>query len=457
MKASSVPLQSVVALAFITCIGCMAPAVIETAWGPAHWEHALAPGVVVGSLTCIDDVDGDGCAEIVARLSTDRAMNGEQVHDESGAELVAMDAERVLLLSGRTGIVLRTIASEHGSWSLGQSTAVLGSGDGGPHLAIGDPDAEGLAGRVVLCAATASDGVRFMAAPEGARGFGRGLLATRDLDGDGERDLLVVAPGSSGRHGLVGASAIYAMSSRRDEMLWALHDDRRYGSALWPMSAAGESASDALHVAAWGGGQANCPLRVFCFDVRSGAIVWESELRIEPYEIGSILRGVCVGDVDGDGEVDVVVLVRTGPRGGGKQNNTLVVLSGASGDVLASCATREGWRWMAFDLVPFRWHSGADSAAGLLMLTCVDEAYGPRWSKGLDLTRFALGHVDDRVSFAVSAHRFVAAEGDVMACLLADDADPFAAWPRPVVAIARRSPGELVRTSIIVLPSPGGD
>lgn len=161
-------------------------------WGR---DGALTSTILGFDLVALRDVDGDGARDVAA---------GGPFAANSGV---------VLVWSGRTGAVLRTLAAPGGAGSFGVSLATGGDydGDGAIDLAIAD-DANStsgaLRGQVFVYSTATWTVVRSIAPPPGGFLFGTTLAFVGDVDGDGRSDLAIgdrlATTGPAGRLHLVG-------------------------------------------------------------------------------------------------------------------------------------------------------------------------------------------------------------------------------------------------------------
>src|SRR5262249_47618674 len=142
------------------------------------------------------DVDGDGVDDV--------AVGARK--DGNGA---------VYVYSGATHALVRTLSSSSTGSFFGNSLANLGDldGDGVAELAVGAPyfDTNGVDLGLAVIYSGASGGVvaQWTGATAGG-GFGSVVGDAGDVDGDGVRDLLVVAQGESSSGGVQGVLHVYS-------------------------------------------------------------------------------------------------------------------------------------------------------------------------------------------------------------------------------------------------------
>lgn len=234
----------------------------------------------------IGDADGDGVNDVVASAPT------------WGAAGQPAGPGRVYLYSGRTGALLWT---RTGQGAEGLGTGLEGAGDvnrdGAGDVIAGAPGADrayvysGRDGTVVFTLAPAAPGER----------FGQAAASAGDRDGDGHPDLIVGAPGASGRGS--GAGRAYLFSGRDGRRLGVL-DGEAAGDAFGSIVAGARAGKGTpFLVGAPGAGPADRG-RVYVYDRGDRP----PRFLIEADETGAALGGMftsIVGDVDGDRVPDV--------------------------------------------------------------------------------------------------------------------------------------------------------
>lgn len=145
------------------------------------------PGNYSAGLTLanLGDLDGDGRGDVVVSAPGATSASG------------LPGARGVVVLSGATGAVLRSIEGRAAHESFGRALAVVGDadGDGLDDLVVGSPFASGLAvsaGRVDLLSSASGNALWSVAGTAAGESLGQYVGEVGDLDGDGRRDFALV-------------------------------------------------------------------------------------------------------------------------------------------------------------------------------------------------------------------------------------------------------------------------
>ncbi len=180
------------------------------------------------SLSLTDDFDGDGLGDLLVGIP--------------GAASLGPDTGRVRLISTLDGSVLLTMEGLEGGARLGQSVAawIDADGDGVQDFVAAAPASAGLSGPNTGSAViySGADGSAFggWVGENAGDLFGAFLATSDDVDGDGDRDLLVGVPGSDASATDAGALRVYSRFWPRPR--YVLHggkDHERFGSAAAPL------------------------------------------------------------------------------------------------------------------------------------------------------------------------------------------------------------------------------
>jgi hypothetical protein len=161
--------------------------------------------------------------------------------------------------------------------------------------------------------------------------FGRSVAFAGDVDGDGRSDLLVGAPGTV--QGGLPVGAVFLLSGANGSILRAYHGEpvhwSGFGSSVtslgdadgdgWPRIAVG---APFLELAT------SAPGAVYVIETFDGSLVYRKEGASNGALLGSALD--CAGDVDGDGEQDVLA-GSPGESVSGQGSGAVRIVSGAHG------------------------------------------------------------------------------------------------------------------------------
>ncbi|MEM7201677.1 MAG: integrin alpha [Planctomycetota bacterium] len=270
----------------------------------------------------LGDIDGDGFADYAI---------GAPMADTQAA---GADVGEVLLFSGRTGAVLRTLAGSVAGDGFGTSVAGAGDidGDGYDDVAIGVPgdDNGGTdAGAVVVCSGADGSTVLSAFGESAGDGLGSAVASAGDVDGDCLPDVIVGAPGDDNL--AVDAGSAQVISGETGLVLHTFDSavaGAAFGSAVASLGDVNADGRAELAIGA--------PLDTTsgnaggAVEVRSGidgTVLWTVP-GLADSEFGRALA--VASDQDGDGAADLVVGSPLDDRWG-VDAGAVVLLSGASG------------------------------------------------------------------------------------------------------------------------------
>jgi FG-GAP repeat len=257
----------------------------------------------------------------------------------------APDVGRVWILDGRTRQVLATVdhPAPQGGSLFGFAAAGLGdvNGDGAPDLAVAAPgqnvDANTDQGKVYVFSGRDRSLLyaRNDPDPQAAAEFGRALLATGDLNGDGVADFVVGAPRQdSSSNTKVGAA--YAFSGRDGSFLYRLSppEDQHNGRFGQGLADPGDLNGDGVDEIVVGAPRVDGVGRAYVFDGRTGRLLLVLN---DPQPQQGAVFGLMVGergapgDVNGDGVPDVLVPAPLENAGGVAGAGRAYLFSGRDG------------------------------------------------------------------------------------------------------------------------------
>jgi hypothetical protein len=248
-------------------------------------------------------------------------LNGDGLRD-----VVSVDSVALRAYSRATGGVLWGVANISSPMVGGRNVAVLPDidGDGVDDVAFGEPQAGPASefGNGIVRLLSGSDGslIHMLSAPPGSSTFGIASAPFADADGDGVGDLLVGQIGYFVGGAQVGRALLYSTSTFTS--LAQIVGDRSLESFGGGVLDGGDLDGDAVHDIVVKGFTTTAA-RVFAYSGATLVELWASG----PVPSTSL---VAVGDVDGDGRTDLVAAHISGPAG------LAVVLSGADGSALGS-------------------------------------------------------------------------------------------------------------------------
>ncbi len=182
------------------------------------------------SVSFLDDLDGDGCVEVVAGAPTGDITNR---------------VPAVFVYSGRTGALMSEL---NGDRSFGTALCTLGDldGDGAGDLLVGAPKglvsgmtagyASVYSARLLTRRYALNAPFLIMAGDAPSRGLGRAVELLDDVDGDGRRDLMIAAERAYNIPGAPALHSLVEIRSGRDGRVLRRHvgaqTDDDFGAAL---------------------------------------------------------------------------------------------------------------------------------------------------------------------------------------------------------------------------------
>ncbi len=265
----------------------------------------------------VGDVDGDG---------HDDVLIGAPRNDTAGE-----DAGRAGLYSGRDGSLLREWLGEEAGDRLGEAVEGERHGEEG-YLLIGAPDAgEGDRGRVYVYREALDEEPAFVIEPDelGAELGGMFLSVVGDLDADGVADLYA----SDFSHGAQGPSTgqIVVHSGADGRRLLTLSGEAAGdGFGIGPADAGDVDGDghDDLVIGAWQhGSEAPSGGKVYLYSGADGSLLRAWTCRVMGDTFGFDATGL--GDIDGDGTLDLLLTSAWSAVHGPKTGRVFVVSSGA--------------------------------------------------------------------------------------------------------------------------------
>jgi hypothetical protein len=237
-------------------------------------EHGHAVGAA-------GDVDRDGMSDFVV---------GAPYHDGG----------RVRLYSGRTGAVLREWRGDPQS-DLG---AAVG-GAGGAVIAGAEGESASVPGSAVLFSGDSGRALRSFTGDVARDLFGHAVAAAGDVDGDGDPDFVIGAPGTWKKES-IGYARVF--SGRDGRALFTFQGERFAGDRFgFSVAGAGDvdrdGHADVLIGALGDTGRGSHSGRVYLFSGADGRKLFTADGDASHHELGHAVAGA--GDLDGDGFADL--------------------------------------------------------------------------------------------------------------------------------------------------------
>lgn len=267
------------------------------------------------SLAVLGDVDLDGTPDLVVGAP----------YDDTAAE----NAGAAHVISGATGAVLKSFFGVGVNDWFGFSVAALGDldEDGIPDLAAAAlaPNIIGGGVEYVRVVSTGPETTRYtlFANPIEDGQFGFSMASTDDLDGDGERDLLVGARNL----GTFQSGRVRVFSGETGQLVRE-HDGESGERFGWSVASVGDLNKDGVgDYAAGGPGFQSSAGRARVWSGANGALLI-SHVGSNDAQAGFSVSGY--GDLDGDGRDDVLVGA-PGDAASGVNAGSAVLLSGKDG------------------------------------------------------------------------------------------------------------------------------
>ncbi|MCC7396722.1 MAG: FG-GAP repeat protein [Planctomycetes bacterium] len=262
--------------------------------GATLWSTSDPAPSFGAALATIGDVDGDGHDDIVAGVSPTTLRERGQV----------------LLLSGRSGAVLRRIDADAAGHWFGGAVGNAGDldGDGRDDVVVGGNYG---AAPGVVCTYDAESGRLLTTFTESKtdQTFGHAVLGVGDLDGDGRGEIAIAAPAANTND----PGRVLVFSSRTLRPLYELRGERPrdvFGAVLCRLPSWFRNGPPALAVAARRGGPAGIGY-VRIFDLQSGQPLQTSTASsAATFGVGL----VDLGDRDRDGMRDLGAIVLNNRR-----------------------------------------------------------------------------------------------------------------------------------------------
>ena len=214
------------------------------------------------------------------------------------------------VFSLRSGRHVRTVAGNGHGDGFGSSICVTGDvdGDGVRDYYVGAPKAGEARGSVSLVSGASGESLYVLAGDEPGDQFGESLALIDDRDGDGLAELAIAAPGSKGGESKPsGRGIIRVVSGKSGIMLLTISPDVREEGGRSIASIDDVDHDGLRDLLVCGNPMEYEPPKRGWLDVVSGG-TGKRIVRIQPsWEQGTVEQAMQVGDIDEDGAPDIAV------------------------------------------------------------------------------------------------------------------------------------------------------